>query len=86
MTVSQDTNLDDARERYILPNNFEEIDRMRNQHEWVKGCAAGLINAPIDFNTKGLKVLDSATADGTRFFVRHSKLNAAHTQIRLLDQ
>lgn len=52
------------RERYILPHNVEEIKRMQNQHEWVKGCADGLIKAPLDMTRKDLCILDAATADG----------------------
>ncbi|KAL6862024.1 S-adenosyl-L-methionine-dependent methyltransferase [Trichoderma novae-zelandiae] len=54
-----------ARKAYILPNNQQEVERMRNQHEWIKGSFAGLIKAPIDFEAKNQKILDSAAADGT---------------------
>ncbi|PTB62211.1 S-adenosyl-L-methionine-dependent methyltransferase [Trichoderma citrinoviride] len=54
-----------ARKAYILPNNRKEIERMKNQHEWIKGSFGGLIKAPIDFETKNQKILDSAAADGT---------------------
>ncbi|KAB2575235.1 N-methyltransferase gliN [Lasiodiplodia theobromae] len=39
------------------------MDRLRIQHEWVKGTCGGLIKAPIDYKASGLRVLDSATAD-----------------------
>ncbi|RYP29374.1 hypothetical protein DL767_006760 [Monosporascus sp. MG133] len=58
-------NLEDARKAYMLPNNRQEIERMKNQHEWIKGSFGGLIKAPIDYEKKHQKVLDSATADGT---------------------
>ncbi|OTA04146.1 hypothetical protein A9Z42_0047230 [Trichoderma parareesei] len=54
-----------ARTAYILPNNRQEIERMKNQHEWIKGSFGGLIKAPIDFEAKNQKILDSAAADGT---------------------
>ncbi|KAL7814999.1 S-adenosyl-L-methionine-dependent methyltransferase [Trichoderma aethiopicum] len=54
-----------ARKAYILPNNRQEIERMKNQHEWIKAAFGGLIKAPIDFEAKNLKILDSAAADGT---------------------
>ncbi|KAL7942000.1 S-adenosyl-L-methionine-dependent methyltransferase [Trichoderma barbatum] len=54
-----------ARKAYILPNNRQEIERMKIQHEWIKGSFGGLIKAPIDYQKKGLKILDSAAADGT---------------------
>lgn len=54
----------DAKERYILANDFEEIDRMSYQHKWVKGSSGGLIKAPIDLTRENLRILDSATADG----------------------
>jgi hypothetical protein len=50
--------------RYFLPRNVEEAERMQNQHEWLKGCANGLVLAPIDLGRRGMRVLDSATADG----------------------
>lgn len=55
--------------RYFLPRNLEEAARMQNQHEWLKGGAGGLVLAPIDLGRQGMRVLDSATADGkhTRF-------------------
>lgn len=50
---------------YIMPDNQEEIDRLRNQHEWVKGSTGGvLLFAPLEHKGLPLKVLDSATADG----------------------
>jgi hypothetical protein len=54
----------EAKERYILANDNAEIVRMTHQHEWMKGSAGGLIKAPINLSQRGLKVLDSATADG----------------------
>ncbi|KAL7782607.1 hypothetical protein V8C43DRAFT_195905 [Trichoderma afarasin] len=50
--------------RYFLPRNLEEAARMQNQHEWLKGGAGGLVLAPIDLGRQGMRVLDSATADG----------------------
>jgi hypothetical protein len=50
---------------YIMPDNSEEIDRLRNQHDWVKGSTGDrLLFAPIEQNGAPVKVLDSATADG----------------------
>ncbi|KAL6895112.1 S-adenosyl-L-methionine-dependent methyltransferase [Trichoderma evansii] len=54
-----------ARKAYILPNNRQEIERMRNQHEWIKASFGGLIRAPIDYRKKNQRILDSAAADGT---------------------
>ncbi|OQE22213.1 hypothetical protein PENFLA_c013G08350 [Penicillium flavigenum] len=64
ITTALDEKVQSLRERYILPHNVEEIERMQNQHEWVKGCADGLIKAPLDMTRKDLRVLDAATADG----------------------
>lgn len=50
--------------RYFLPRNLDEAERMQNQHEWLKGSAGGLVQAPIDLGRQGMRVLDSATADG----------------------
>jgi hypothetical protein len=62
-----DETVKSLRDRYILPHDVEEILRMQNQHEWVKGCADGLIKAPLDMTKKNLRVLDAATADGTSY-------------------
>ncbi|KAK4099518.1 hypothetical protein N658DRAFT_508562 [Parathielavia hyrcaniae] len=50
---------------YKLGQNQGEVERMRNQHEWIKGSFGGLIKAPIDLYKPHQKILDSATADGT---------------------
>lgn len=64
--------LEQAKKSYMLPNSQKEIERMRNQHEWIKGSFGGLIKAPIDFEKKDQKILDSATADGNFLpFIRH---------------
>lgn len=55
---------EDARRRYNLPIGNKELDRLRWQHQWIKGSCGTLIKAPIDLKAKGLKVLDSATSDG----------------------
>ncbi|KAL6695439.1 S-adenosyl-L-methionine-dependent methyltransferase [Trichoderma pleuroticola] len=62
---SKTSTQDAAREAYILPNNRQEIERMKNQHEWIKGSFGGLIKAPVDYQRENQKILDSATADGT---------------------
>jgi hypothetical protein len=56
--------LENTRKAYMLPHNQSEIERMKCQHEWIKGSFGGLIKAPIDFAKKDQKILDSATADG----------------------
>ncbi|KAL9125342.1 MAG: hypothetical protein Q9217_005443 [Psora testacea] len=59
--------------KYIMPHDSGEIERLRMQHEWVKGCMDHrLVFAPIDKDSEKRKetglgkfmVLDSATADG----------------------
>ncbi|KAK5988156.1 N-methyltransferase verN [Cladobotryum mycophilum] len=66
-TVSKTStsDLEESKKAYMLPNNYQEILRMKNQHEWIKGSFGGLIKAPIDYEKKGQKILDSAAADGT---------------------
>jgi hypothetical protein len=54
-----------ARETYMLPHCQREIERMKNQHEWIKGAFEGLIKAPVDYEKQGQRILDSATADGS---------------------
>ncbi|KAL9125539.1 MAG: hypothetical protein Q9217_005278 [Psora testacea] len=63
-TTSTASAVEDLQERYILPHTLSEIDRMRNQHEWVKACASGLVKAPLEITKPRLRIMDSATADG----------------------
>lgn len=42
----------------------QEIHRLAIQHEVMKSAFPSLILAPIDLSRPGLKILDSATADG----------------------
>ncbi|KAM5467130.1 hypothetical protein MauCBS54593_005752 [Microsporum audouinii] len=60
----QDKQFEEAKARYLIPGGSVERDRLRVQHEWIKGTAGGLIKAPLDLTARGMKVLDSATADG----------------------
>ncbi|KAF2280364.1 S-adenosyl-L-methionine-dependent methyltransferase [Westerdykella ornata] len=64
----EENGLEETRKAYMLPHNRKEIERMKIQHEWIKGSFGGLIKAPIDYNKKKQKILDSATADGTWIF------------------
>lgn len=64
MAPQMQDDMSEAKERYILPNDWEEINRMYHQHEWVKSSAGGLVKAPVNLNKRGLRVLDAATADG----------------------
>ncbi|KAF9884284.1 hypothetical protein FE257_001914 [Aspergillus nanangensis] len=69
MTASKDIQeLATSRGKYTLPFTEEEVARLRNQHEWIKGCCGGLLKAPVDLTRKGQRVLDSATADGYWMF------------------
>ncbi|KAK7178675.1 gliotoxin biosynthesis protein [Paraphaeosphaeria sporulosa] len=70
MAISPESNiigqaLDETRKSYMLPHNQKEIERMKCQHEWIKGSFGGLIKVPIDYAKKNQRILDSATADGT---------------------
>jgi len=56
---------EDAIKAYMLPNNRQELERMKSQHEWIKGSFGGLIKAPIDYEKKHQRILDSAAADGS---------------------
>jgi len=55
---------EEAKKAYMLPNNRQELERMKSQHEWIKGSFGGLIKAPIDYDKKHQRILDSAAADG----------------------
>lgn len=41
-----------------------ELQRLTDQHAIVTDALNGLLLAPVDFSKPGLKILDSATADG----------------------
>ncbi|KAF4635121.1 hypothetical protein G7Y89_g2978 [Cudoniella acicularis] len=43
----------------------EEASRLENQHYVIKDAMGGLLLPPIDLSVGPLKILDSATADGT---------------------
>ncbi|CAI0645812.1 unnamed protein product [Colletotrichum noveboracense] len=49
---------------YLLPYNEAEIRRLRLQHDLIQSYMGGLILAPINFEQRGLKILDSGTFDG----------------------
>jgi len=50
---------------YILEASPTETQRLRMQHDVIKEALDGhLITAPIDLSLPGLRILDSATADG----------------------
>ncbi|KGO70779.1 hypothetical protein PEX1_027090 [Penicillium expansum] len=49
---------------YVMPHTTSEIQRLRNQHDWIKASMGGkLVFAPIEPD-QPMHVLDSATADG----------------------
>lgn len=60
-TQTQTAVIEDLAKRYIVPQNSREIQRLIDQHEWVKGNMGSLIKAPINAN-RVERVLDSATA------------------------
>jgi hypothetical protein len=64
--------IEHAEQVYLLPQTHHEIERLKNQHEWIKGAFGGLIKAPISFFKQHQKILDSATADGNLKFLSSS--------------
>jgi hypothetical protein len=53
------------KQEYILEASPTETERLRMQHDVVKDAVGGsLVVAPIDLTKPGLRILDSATADG----------------------
>ncbi|KAK2810766.1 hypothetical protein FQN49_008510 [Arthroderma sp. PD_2] len=51
----QENMFEEAKARYVIPGGSVERDRLRVQHEWIKGTAGGLIKAPIDLTAKQMK-------------------------------
>ncbi|RFU32838.1 hypothetical protein B7463_g3508, partial [Scytalidium lignicola] len=55
-----------ARDTYRGPRHQGEYDRLRTQHDLVKTAMHGkLLYCPIDLMEPNLRILDSATAEGT---------------------
>lgn len=58
-------------EVYFLSQNPTEVERLGFQHEVIKAHVGGrLVLAPMDLAQRGLRVFDSATADGESLFQR----------------
>lgn len=52
---------------YLLQESLSEPARLRMQHEVIKDAMGGrLILAPVDMSRPGLRILDSATTDGSK--------------------
>ena len=51
-------------EHYFLQESNTEVERLTYQHEVVKDCMGPLVQAPLDLSAHGLRIIDSATADG----------------------
>jgi hypothetical protein len=52
-------------EVYLLSQNPTEVERLGYQHEVIKDHMGGrLVLAPMDLAQRGLRIFDSATADG----------------------
>ena len=50
---------------YAFRHDSTELSRLTDQHQYVKDAMGGrLVLAPIDLFKSGLRILDSATADG----------------------
>ncbi|KAI0411482.1 hypothetical protein F5X98DRAFT_46755 [Xylaria grammica] len=49
---------------YFLDGNPEELERLQLGQEIISDCFRKLVFAPVDLESPGLRVLDSATADG----------------------
>ncbi|KAF5494082.1 Methyltransferase fsdD [Colletotrichum fructicola] len=49
---------------YLLRETKREIERLRKQHQWFKGCLENkIVFAPVDLSDPSLKVLDVGCAD-----------------------
>lgn len=54
-------------EKYFMEKNAKEaaeVERLSYQHEVIKSFMGSLVIAPVDLTIPGLRILDSATADG----------------------
>ena len=50
---------------FIMETTEAAVYRLTNQHEAITGSTGKLVFAPVDFTKPGLRILDSATADGS---------------------
>jgi hypothetical protein len=50
---------------YIMGAHEDEVCRLRLQHEVITESTEKLVFAPVDLSQPDLRILDSATADGT---------------------
>jgi hypothetical protein len=54
--------------KYILEGSPTEAQRLQLQHEIIKDAMGDkLVAAPLDLSKPGLRILDSATADGKSY-------------------
>lgn len=53
---------------YMLKKSPGELSRLSDLHDLTKATMGGLVLAPIDFSQRGLRILDSGTADGVFFW------------------
>ncbi|KAF2446669.1 putative methyltransferase SirN-like protein [Karstenula rhodostoma CBS 690.94] len=51
-------------EKYFMEGNADELQRLAYQHEVIKAHVGKFVLVPMDIFTPGLRILDSATADG----------------------
>nr|WNS47922.1 CapG [Capnodium sp. TTI-000886] len=80
--VANNTGMDALMEDVQKRGLQEENERLRDMHKTYTAAAGGKLTlAPIDFKKPGLRILDSATADGTWLQdVRKEAGDAANTQ------
>jgi gliotoxin biosynthesis N-methyltransferase len=57
--------MDNLMETTKQAGHVRELKRLADNHEVFKDAMGGLLLAPVDFSKPGLRILDSATADGT---------------------
>jgi len=50
-------------EKYVF-EHASEVERLTLQHEVITDYLGKLVLAPVDFSKPGLRIYDSATADG----------------------
>ena len=56
-------------EKYVMEHDPHELGRLTDQPYLVREAMGGrFVYAPLELGRKGLRILDSATADGERCF------------------
>ena len=81
LSYATDIEMDDFMEFTAQQGHMAEVQRLRDNHDVVKADMGRLLFAPVDFSKPGLKVLDSAAADGESCLPIAKKIQTRRTKL-----